>query len=96
MYKYLLVEGLLEKDDPTDGFDPLFVTREEQLTELPPVQNVYTVFIKLIAESCTQCTVFITWIAESFQFYYCNEYTVKTQKNILLCNYLYNEGKGPL
>ena len=55
-----------------------------------------TVFIKLIAESCTQCTVFITWIAESFQFYYCNEYTVKTQKNILLCNYLYNEGKGPL
>ena len=81
MYKYLLVEGLFEKDDPTDGFDPLFVTGEEQLTELAPVHR---------------CTVFITWIAESFQFYYCNEYTVKTQKNILLCNYLYNEGKGPL
>ncbi len=40
MYKYLLVEGLLEKDDPTDGFDPLFVTGEEQLTELAPVHSV--------------------------------------------------------
>jgi hypothetical protein len=47
-YKYLLVEGLLKKDDPTDGFDPLFVTGEEQLTELAPGYNV---FITWIAES---------------------------------------------
>jgi hypothetical protein len=40
MNKYLLVEGLLEKDDPADGFDPLFVTGEEQLTELAPVHRV--------------------------------------------------------